>query len=793
MTRTCLALLALAQGRGGALEVIASVDRARLSIGEQLTLTIQVRAETSDIPRFELPALAGFAVLGTREATQVTLQGGTIQGVARSAERSLTLRAERAGTLIIGPVRVAVGREVAVTNPIRIVVDSGAFPATVLSPVGRALLTGARPPPRADVVTASVIVPADSVRVGTQVDVLLAAWFPRSVRERLRRPPLLTLQTPQNVWGYPPSMPAGVIVSRQVRGQWMDLFAVHQVLFPLIPGLLVIPPGSVEYAVPVNFSFFSTEERYNLTTDSTALTVWPLPAAGRPAGDQGVVAQDLRVNIAITPAEAKVGEPLEAAITLQGTGNVPLWPAPELGWPAGFRSYPEETTVQLASSGGHVGGSKTFRSLVVPDSDGTFLLPPVRYPYFDPSTRAYQVLNVPARSVVVAQGAEPRAARALPVLLESAGAAWADQIAGAMTPWGWLVVIVVPPLAAWWRTRRRAGTPAPAPVMEKSRLGMLERAFSIVVTAHVPDAAGRDAESLTRALRAAGVDRGVAERVGRLRERLRAARYGPPSRGGGAGDPHGLAAELEQVLRSLEFDPGASRRRRVSLGRGGGLVLLLALVARSVVAQGGGTSAEALYQAGALRAAADSFAARAAGDTLNAAHWFNLGATLYRSGSDGKALAAWIRAERLQPRNGEIRRTRALLPAPDAASERLFVVGPLTPGECWLLAALCWLVGWIVWIAFRQRVIVAVLAGLAVLALVLGAQERGRRKKSVAIVVDAGTAVHAAPYGGASASAVLQPGAAVLIVDSFAGGRWVRVRRTDGINGWILGGQVVRL
>jgi hypothetical protein len=791
VTRACLALLVVAQGRGGALEVTASVDRARLSIGEQLTLTIQVRAETSDIPRFELPALAGFAVLGTREATQVTLQGGTIQGVARSAERSLTLRAERAGTLIIGPVRVAVGREVAVTNPIRIVVDSGAFPAAVLSPVGRALLTGARPPPRVDVVTASVIVPTDSVRVGTQVDVLLAAWFPRSVRERLRRPPLLTLQTPQNVWGYPPSMPVGVILSRQVHGQWMDLFAVHQVLFPLIPGLLVIPPGSVEYAVPVNFSFFSTEERYNLTTDSTALTVWPLPAAGRPAGDQGVVAQDLRVNIAITPAEAKVGEPLETAITLRGTGNVPLWPAPELGWPAAFRSYPEETTVQLASTGGHVGGTKTFRSLVVPDSDGTFLLPPVRYPYFDPTTRAYQVLNVPARSVVVGPGAEPRAARALPPLLESAGAAWADQIAGAMTPWGWLVVIAVPPLAAWWRTRRRKGSTAvPPPVIEKSRLSMLERAFSIVVTAHVPDAAGRDAESLTRALRAAGVDRGVAEHVGRLRERLRAARYGP--RGGG--DPHGLAAELEQVLRTLEFDSGSARRRRVSLGRGGGLVLLLTLVTRgSVAAQGGGTSAEALYQAGALRAAADSFAARAAGDTLNAAHWFNLGATLYRSGSDGKALAAWIRAERLQPRNGEIRRTRELLPAPDAASEHLFVVGLLTPGECWLLAALCWLVGWIVWIAFRQRVIVAVLAGLALLALVLGAQERGRRSKSVAIVVDAGTAVHAAPYGGASASAVLQPGAAVLIVDSFAGGRWLRVRRTDGINGWILGGQVVRL
>src|SRR2546422_3929654 len=41
-----------------------------------------------------------------------------------------------------------------------------------------------------------------------------------------------------------------------------------------------------------------------------------------------------------------------------------------------------------------------------------------------------------------------------------------------------------------------------------------------------------------------------------------------------------------------------------------------------------GPSAEALYAAGALRAAADSFAARAAAEPRTAAHWYNVGATL---------------------------------------------------------------------------------------------------------------------------------------------------------------------
>ena len=786
MTGVCCALLALLQGQ--ALDVTAAVDRARVPVGEEVTLTIQVRAQGVDAPRFDLPPLSGFSVVGTRDAAEVALEGAS--GVTRTAMRALTLRAERPGRLTIGSVRVHVGDAVATTAPFTIVVDSAAsFPANALTAVARALLAAAPPPSRGDQVALSIVAPAAPAIVGHQLDVVLAAWFPRSLRERLRRTPLLTLLTPENVWSYPPAAPGSVVLSRQVRGQPMDLYAVHQILFPLSAGTITIPPGSVEYAVPVNFSFFSSEERYSLSTDSAVVAVQPLPEDGRPADDQGVVAESLRLTVSVDPPEGRVGEPLEVAATLSGGGNVALWPPPVVRWPSGFRSYPEETTVRIESPGGSVGGTKTFRYLVMPDSAGVFLLPEVRYPYYDPSVKRYHVATLAARSFVASQSGEPRAARATPELLAKGDYDWSDALKAGLWPFGWIAILVLPPLFLYLRLRRRAPPPPAAEpeVHEPGELAKLERAFGILVQAHVTDAYSRDGASLARALRAAGVERTLAEHVGRLRERVRGIRYGPRT----SGDPRELAAELRKVLKSLAHDT-RGRRRRLSVGLG---VLLLVMLAGARSGRAQGTSAEALYQAGALSAAADSFSDRAAHDTLDPAHWYDLGATLFRSGDDGKAVAAWVMAERLAPRNGAIRRARALLPAPDAASASLLDVGYLTPGEWWIVAAGLWIVCWGVLIVSRgaQRIAGASFGTLALTAAVLGGFEQRHDDRPLAVIASPRTPVRAAPYGPSSASLVLEPGAAAEVVDTFAGGRWLRIHRGDGVNGWVLASQVVRL
>jgi len=87
--------------------------------------------------------------------------------------------------------------------------------------------------------------------------------------------------------------------------------------------------------------------------------------------------------------------------------------------------------------------------------------------------------------------------------------------------------------------------------------------------------------------------------------------------------------------------------------------------------------------------------------------------------------------------------------------------------------------------------LVVAFSAVAVGATALGMSEWQRRGRPVAVVVTTEAPVRAAPYGGAGAAATVPAGAAVLLGRRY--GRWVEVRRSDGVRGWVLAVQVVPL
>src|SRR5207245_9664135 len=106
-------------------------------------------------------------------------------------------------------------------------------------------------------------------------------------------------------------------------------------------------------------------------------------------------------------------------------------------WLPAFRPFPAEPDARIYWQGGRICGSKVFRYLVVPDSAGTFVLPELRYPYYDLGRGGYAVAGAAPRTLVVAPGAEPRAARALPPLAPGGGEAGASAAARRLLHPGW--------------------------------------------------------------------------------------------------------------------------------------------------------------------------------------------------------------------------------------------------------------------------------------------------------------------------------------------------------------------
>lgn len=762
-------LVALLLLQGGP-SLTASVDRDHVAVGDEVVLSIRAVSHSVEPLQVTLAPMNGFEIIGRSEQTEVSMTNGP----NRTTTLEVQLRALRPGVWALGPVRARQGQEILQTGALKVTVAAGpgTSTATTLSPRVRRVLERAPPPSRPGKAALSVLTSDDTVYVGEQVDVVTAAWFPRDLRSQLRRPPTLQPPSAEGVWSYPQPVPPGIAASRRVGGTWYDLFVMHQVVFPLVPGTLNVSTASLRYSVPVAMQFFSQEEQFTLESNPVSLTVRPLPEAGKPAGFSGAVGRDVSIARTVRPAAGRAGEALNVDVAVSGRGNVALWPAPELTWPAGVRAYVDKVDDQLATTAGMLGGSKTFRNLVVPDSAGALALPALRYPYFDLDTRSYRVATAPAAMVTVAPAPEAATARALPPpLLTPGGAPIAERIAQGVPAWLWALIAVLPPLGAavvLVRSRRRVNPPA-----RRADPAGADRRLHAALRALVPDVDRYSGQALLSALRAAGVEPGLAARVTEAREAYLAACYGP---GGHAGS---AVTEAAHELDLLTAQLGATSHRGPR--RAAAALLALLLVSPAVRAQ---TNPEQLYQSGSLHAAAEAFARRARAEPLVAAHWYDLGAADYRLGAEGEATAAWLRAARLAPRRTSVRRALNLLPAPDDQSERREWAAPVTPSELGLVALVAWLTGWGFLIGRRGRLGARVIGPL-VAAVIFGGAGLALRlwyAKPLAIVAEAGP-LRLSPHGRAPEIAPLAVGAAVHPVRALGG--WRLVQAPDGREGWL--------
>lgn len=240
----------------------------------------------------------------------------------------------------------------------------------------------------------------DTVFVGQQVNYDAVTLVDDAARRRLRANPVFTPANIEGVTLYDFPFDTAAISTVTVGGAQYRRFAYHRAIFPLLPGTYSVPAATLQYTLPEGDDYFSPPRRYTTNSLPTEFTAIALPSSGRPIAFGGAVGE-FRDTVHADGSTLRVGEPFTVTMRVSGTGNLRLLvrPALQVDWAS---LVPGEERVFWDSAGTVVRGAKEFDWVVTPRIAGDMVLPAVRYDFFNPSTRRYEVAMTPSVPMTVA-------------------------------------------------------------------------------------------------------------------------------------------------------------------------------------------------------------------------------------------------------------------------------------------------------------------------------------------------------------------------------------------------------
>ncbi len=240
----------------------------------------------------------------------------------------------------------------------------------------------------------------ESVYVGQQVNYDAVALVDDVARRRLRANPIFTPADVAGVTLYDFPFDTAGISNVTVNGAPFRRYAYHRAMFPLLPGTYAVPAASLQYTLPDGDDYFSPPRTFTTTSIAGSFTAVALPLPGRPVGFLGAVGE-FRDTISFDGSSLRVGDPFTVTMRVSGVGNLRLLTRPplQIDWAT---LAPNAERVSWDSTGSVVRGAKEFDWVVTPKIAGDMVLPPVRYDYFNPTSRRYEFAMTPSLRMTVA-------------------------------------------------------------------------------------------------------------------------------------------------------------------------------------------------------------------------------------------------------------------------------------------------------------------------------------------------------------------------------------------------------
>lgn len=214
-----------------------------------------------------------------------------------------------------------------------------------------------------------------------------------------------------------PFDPVGGIRSVTAGGVRFKQYTYHSAIFPLTAGVDTIPPSTLTYTL-LNPADPYASQSTTVHGAPRRIVVLSLPAQGRPSDFSGAVGRFTLTAVADSQG-LHTGNAFNVRVTVTGTGDVALLERPTLTIPWATVVSTSDS-VAWDSTGTLMHGFKEFRWLVTPQSGGRLTIPPIRYSYFDPTTRTYATAATAAIPVTIAgEGVAPVGEESLSVTASS--------------------------------------------------------------------------------------------------------------------------------------------------------------------------------------------------------------------------------------------------------------------------------------------------------------------------------------------------------------------------------------
>jgi len=383
-------------------EVNATVNETVVFQGERIVLTIAVSgSKFKKITNPDLPELQGMRFLSSTPSTSTSFSFAN--GVAKSSySYSYYILTEKEGEFTIPPVSVSIDQKLYKTQALKVSIRSRS--------------AAAKNPNASPDIFLKMELSNPKPYVGEQVLATVVIYFKNSL-EILSYQPTAGWKA-EGFWkeelndGKQPQVTSDIINGVSYRKAELMKYA----LFATKSGKLNLSPFTVVTTVRVAsrnrdpfssfFGGYGTNQRnVDLETDAVPVEVISLPELND-AIFTGAVG-NYKVSRSITKTSVVAGESIELATKIQGSGNIALVTKPKYEFPNTFEEYNPQESSDINRKSDIIKGVKTFSDIVIPRTPGTYVIPEVKYAFFNPTRKRFETTVLSAINLVVKK--DPRA------------------------------------------------------------------------------------------------------------------------------------------------------------------------------------------------------------------------------------------------------------------------------------------------------------------------------------------------------------------------------------------------